>query len=328
MNEEKAIERKAAEEGAASSKGDRSSSSPRAASDEPHKDAAPPEPQFNITTSTSYEESLQSPKPRKTGGANPWTSEEDSNLSRGYQKYGFQWTAIAKDSEFKLGHRTGAQVRDRFRMKYPIVYQSSVPLPLPDAGKRAPRKKGHGADDAPNPSQLTFIMHDTNTAPGRASSTSSTPTASAARRPRPALPAIQPPPEQSVPSLSSQGSSPGTPAVMLPDRFSGLHVQPLPDPSPQVDDSDDDMQETPAGSSDRDEPVADAEEVRHLSILGLLNEDNESHERLPSWKYALDEWDSGGGSGEGAGGVTLPPLLSWEEMNGMGMGSRHMFDLE
>lgn len=51
-----------------------------------------------------------------------WTDIEDDHLEKGYKKYGFSWTRIAKDPELDLAHRTGPQVRDRFRTKFPALY--------------------------------------------------------------------------------------------------------------------------------------------------------------------------------------------------------------
>ena len=51
-----------------------------------------------------------------------WTDIEDEHLEKGYKKYGFSWTRIAKDPELDLAHRTGPQVRDRFRTKFPALY--------------------------------------------------------------------------------------------------------------------------------------------------------------------------------------------------------------
>ena len=56
-----------------------------------------------------------------------WTDAEDEALQRGYRKYGFSWTRIAKDPELHLSHRTGPQVRDRFRTKFPVLYGEDPP---------------------------------------------------------------------------------------------------------------------------------------------------------------------------------------------------------
>ena len=76
---------------------------------------------------------------KKTHPPRSWTEAEDKALSRGYRKYGFAWTAIAKDTSLGLSHRTGPQVRDRFRIKFPAHYQDSVPLPLPEPSRRLSR---------------------------------------------------------------------------------------------------------------------------------------------------------------------------------------------
>ena len=36
--------------------------------------------------------------------------------------HGFQWTQMAKDPSLKFVNRSGSQVRDRFRLKYPDLY--------------------------------------------------------------------------------------------------------------------------------------------------------------------------------------------------------------
>lgn len=58
-----------------------------------------------------------------------WTEREDADLARGYQKHGYQWTAISKDPTLNLAHRTGPQVRDRFRLKYPELYTNAGAMP-------------------------------------------------------------------------------------------------------------------------------------------------------------------------------------------------------
>ncbi|KAL8684199.1 MAG: hypothetical protein Q9224_006525, partial [Gallowayella concinna] len=48
-----------------------------------------------------------------------WSEEEDESLVKGYQKYGFSWKDIAIDPTLALGNRTGNQIRDRFRKRFP-----------------------------------------------------------------------------------------------------------------------------------------------------------------------------------------------------------------
>ena len=70
-----------------------------------------------------------SPK-KKRARPNPlppraWTEAEDADLVKGHQKYGFQWSLIARDPSFTLLSRTGAHVRDRFRLKFPDIYRDA-----------------------------------------------------------------------------------------------------------------------------------------------------------------------------------------------------------
>ena len=63
------------------------------------------------------------PQPkRKRNPKRPWTDAEDADLALGFRKHGFQWTATAKDPDLCLSNRTGPQIRDRFRSRYPDLY--------------------------------------------------------------------------------------------------------------------------------------------------------------------------------------------------------------
>ena len=68
------------------------------------------------------------PVPARRKAYQSWTDAEDENLAKGYQKYGFHWTKITKDQTLSLAHRTGPQVRDRFRLKYPELYGETKTL--------------------------------------------------------------------------------------------------------------------------------------------------------------------------------------------------------
>lgn len=49
-------------------------------------------------------------------------------LVNGYRQYGFQWCQMVKDTSLNFVDRTGPQVRDRFRQKFPELYaQQSAP---------------------------------------------------------------------------------------------------------------------------------------------------------------------------------------------------------
>lgn len=78
----------------------------------------------------SHESDAVAPKRRpKRRPKRAWTELEDADLARGYQKHGYQWTAISKDITLNLAHRTGPQVRDRFRLKYPELYTNAGATP-------------------------------------------------------------------------------------------------------------------------------------------------------------------------------------------------------
>ena len=59
-----------------------------------------------------------------------WSEEEDDSLVKGYQKYGFCWKDIANDPSLALGNRSGPQIRDRFRKRFPELY-GEAPAPAP-----------------------------------------------------------------------------------------------------------------------------------------------------------------------------------------------------
>ncbi|KAL8771998.1 MAG: hypothetical protein Q9209_002663 [Squamulea sp. 1 TL-2023] len=67
-----------------------------------------------------------------------WSEEEDESLVKGYQKYGFSWKDIATDPMLALENRTGPQIRDRFRKRFPELYGEAPAPPqepqhVPDA---------------------------------------------------------------------------------------------------------------------------------------------------------------------------------------------------
>lgn len=75
------------------------------------------------------------PSPQKEESQKPkkkpkhlWSEEEDESLVKGYQKHGFSWKDIANDPSLALGDRSGPQIRDRFRKRFPDLY-SEVPPP-------------------------------------------------------------------------------------------------------------------------------------------------------------------------------------------------------
>ncbi|KAL8691928.1 MAG: hypothetical protein Q9218_002936 [Villophora microphyllina] len=56
-----------------------------------------------------------------------WSVEEDESLVKGYQKHGFCWKDISNDPALSLGNRTGPQIRDRFRKRFPELYGEAPP---------------------------------------------------------------------------------------------------------------------------------------------------------------------------------------------------------
>ncbi|KAL8939327.1 MAG: hypothetical protein Q9216_003420 [Gyalolechia sp. 2 TL-2023] len=63
-----------------------------------------------------------------------WSEEEDESLVKGYQKHGFCWRDIANDSSLALSNRSGPQIRDRFRKRFPELY-GEAPAPAPASCK-------------------------------------------------------------------------------------------------------------------------------------------------------------------------------------------------
>lgn len=61
-----------------------------------------------------------------------WTRAEDLDLEKGYRKHGFSWTSIVKDPELSLSHKTGPQARDRFRIRFPTIYEKDPPTSVRD----------------------------------------------------------------------------------------------------------------------------------------------------------------------------------------------------
>ncbi|KAI4256571.1 MAG: hypothetical protein L6R42_006138 [Xanthoria sp. 1 TBL-2021] len=74
-----------------------------------------------------------------------WSEEEDESLVEGYQKHGFCWKDIANDSTLALENRTGTQIRDRFRKRFPELY-GEAPAPSKDS-----QHVSNGAATTPEP---------------------------------------------------------------------------------------------------------------------------------------------------------------------------------
>jgi hypothetical protein len=77
-----------------------------------------PSTQIQPTSVTSFPQG----KPARRGRRS-FTEEEDNALWKGYHTYGTSWSQIAKDPVLK--NRKGTDLRDRFRNRYPDLYEVS-----------------------------------------------------------------------------------------------------------------------------------------------------------------------------------------------------------
>ena len=67
-----------------------------------------------------------------------WTEEEDVELDKGFRKYGYQWNLMVKDPDLHFDRRSGGQIRDRFRLRFPELYNQQDANAQP---KKPPDKK-------------------------------------------------------------------------------------------------------------------------------------------------------------------------------------------
>ena len=220
-----------------------------------------------------------------------WTKEEDASLIKGYQKHGFAWTMIAKDRELNLSGRTGAQVRDRFRLTQPHAYASSVPIQLADMARISPQTSPgpRAKKRTTNSNQISMIAPATTL-----------------------LERSDPPSPYNPFASASEG------AQKL-DMGSDLPFRPEKEVAPELYKSKDERS--------RQSSVA-GDEARNLGILSLLNDDNHAKDgaeerqeeaeeeagRLPPSRYLYDEW--------GSDSLTLPPV-NWEDL-----APRPLFDID
>ena len=278
---------------------------------------------FNISTPSDFQERELKSKQRK-GPANGssdkkqhlprWTAEEDANLAKGYQKYGFQWTVITKDPEMNLAHRTGPQVRDRFRLKYPLHYNASAPLSLPDAPKRANQRSSEDDPKVNQPKcksqgnhrqELTWILRDSSEPPQRKDSGGliSQRLDGKGQHERPNR-------RNSFPFKYLQDDDNNEPLQLQEQRVPDVDQHTLASSGPAS---------LTTGDRSRQTSV-EIDDTRNMNIDDLLNDDDsEQHSRLPPFKFPFDnDWSNESISDS----VTLPPLL-WEDMT-----SRPLFDLE
>ncbi|MCJ1393874.1 hypothetical protein MMC18_006750 [Xylographa bjoerkii] len=253
------------------------------------------------------------PQPYKPHRTLPprWTKEEDESLIKGHKKYGFSWTAITKDPEMQLSHRLGAQVRDRFRLKFSELYQAAPPTTRTDKAKPQPKHKstkqktnvGSNLDIAPSaqaPKRRKTGSHvDASEEGGKA------PRAKLRATPPSPKPCTSPAELETATGVLEHHCGQYSRHESVRDMGTELQGQPRAVFSELLGYSDERSRQS----------SVTADDARHLGILGLLNvEEGEEVSRLPPFKYPYEDW--------GEDSVTLPPLL-WEDM-----AARPMFDLE
>ena len=215
-----------------------------------------------------------------------WSKEEDASLIKGYEKHGFAWTTIAKDPELCLGSRTGAQVRDRFRLNYPRAYSSSVPIPLSDVASMGTESEPLTGSTFREGLQLSQenSQHLSTLAP-----------------PHMKKPGLR------VPNRPFGDSSQTSKrAEVVPEIRPRLAGEPIIELCTSRD------------QASRQSSAA-ADEARSLGILSLLNDETPVDEsigdgeedmqqetcRLPPYKYSYDDWATDS--------LTLPPV-NWEDL--------------
>jgi hypothetical protein len=100
------------------------------------EDALPSAPASNLPISSPAEDVASGPataSKNQRRKRRPWTTVEDSDLMRGVQRHGFQWTMIHDDASLNLSHRKATDLRDRIRNMFPDGYKN--------AGTRSSSKK-------------------------------------------------------------------------------------------------------------------------------------------------------------------------------------------
>ena len=245
-----------------------------------------------------------------------WTSEEDSNLVKGHQKYGFQWTLISQDSEIDLGHRKGSQIRDRFRLKFPELYQNAAPPPKPKGvqkqqtakpepkvkrepkGKLKAKAKKNMDKERGKKRYRGQILESHLGTINRSQRESNFNTNPLPRSPEPYT--VRPYEPDPSPELHDGQQD----SLLEPQRkaIPGPYI-PSRSPGTEAHSSDDESKQS----------FAPPDCARHPGIPGLLNyEDEEVSRRAPV--RDSDDWTSGG--------LTLPPL-QWEDL-----GPRPLFEVD
>ncbi|KAK4495376.1 hypothetical protein PRZ48_013707 [Zasmidium cellare] len=96
-----------------------------------------------------------------------YSAAEDEALLRGFKRHGNSWSSIRKDPDLDFTSRRAADLRDRFRTRYPEEYAKSQPKSASSVAKRAiedsaEKASGSESDVAPEvPKALLSSKDDT-----------------------------------------------------------------------------------------------------------------------------------------------------------------------
>ena len=108
---------------------------------EPHKWVRPIPEHISDEDQESMSSKRQGEKPKLRKRKQAWTEREDKELDKGFQKHGYQWERIAKDATLQFDNRSGSNIRDRFRLRYPEKWAEPRPAQL---GPWLPRRSQGG----------------------------------------------------------------------------------------------------------------------------------------------------------------------------------------
>ncbi|KAF6237022.1 hypothetical protein HO173_004901 [Letharia columbiana] len=108
----------------------------RAMPEPPDDDQEAPSGYKFATKGTAKKSPLRAPK-------RLWTEQEDTELEKGFQLYGFQWNLMLKDPALNFDQRSCGQIRDRFRLRFPGLYKQQDSTASPKENQTSPNKKKH-----------------------------------------------------------------------------------------------------------------------------------------------------------------------------------------
>ena len=99
-------------------------------------------PNLTQAAPSSYKLRTKSPakRPPLRAPKRLWTEQEDFELDKGFQLYGFQWHLMLKDPALNFDQRTCGQIRDRFRLRFPHMYNHEDPKASPKEDRTSSMK--------------------------------------------------------------------------------------------------------------------------------------------------------------------------------------------